>query len=366
MRFAGGLLKRQWTGEDVDKYLGKHEQCYLAYGADESVSRMAASGGTTSALLIHSLNRGVIDGALVCAAEIREGKVRPRYFIASTQEEILSAQGSKYIAGRFMADALPLIRAHGGSLAVVGLPCDIAGLRRMCGNHQDLNDTIRCFIGLICGHNSQEALTDHITEKLQKKAGASLTRFQYSVGHWRGRMRAEFDDGTAMERHSYLFKLYHNLFFFAERKCLSCSDHFAYHSDLSLGDVWSPEMKRLPEKYNSLIVRTGAGAEWVREAIKDGRVIAREVDAATVLDGQSRIAPFHYNVRARSKAGKLLRVALPDAPGGRITLASCLAALAALFNWKWSQGKASGLIFKIPRVLLKLYLVFFKGLQSFK
>ena len=58
-------LMRAWTNEEVVRYLGDHHACYLTHASDDVVRVGAASGGSTSQILISLLEEGIVDGVLV-------------------------------------------------------------------------------------------------------------------------------------------------------------------------------------------------------------------------------------------------------------------------------------------------------------
>lgn len=213
------LFKKKWTQEDLDKYIGCYQSAYLAHAADESVRNLAASGGVVSAILMDALESGSVDGALVCQGIIKGGKVRTRFFIARDGRDVLSARGSQYVASPFNSEALSLIREFAGKLAVVGLPCNLSMVDRLSARHPAFSSKIALKISLVCGHNSQTALVDTLTSRLEKQAGSPLRAFRFRRGHWRGRLRAEFENGSVIEKPSSYYLTYQNLYFYSLKKC---------------------------------------------------------------------------------------------------------------------------------------------------
>ncbi|NLV23539.1 MAG: hypothetical protein GXY54_01995 [Deltaproteobacteria bacterium] len=328
---------------------------------------MAASGGTTSAMAIAGLEKGRFDGVLVCNTVIKEGKVRSRFSIATTAAEILAARGSKYVESRFLQEALPLIRNFRGRLAVIGLPCDIAGLRRRCDKEPELAGKVVLTITLLCGHNSRVELIDEITARLQRETGQELVNYRFRVGHWRGRLEAVFADGSVISKPTEYFNDYQNLHFFSERKCLACHDHFGYEADISVGDVWLFRLKNDPVKHTGVIIRTHRGDEVFRLAVGCGAVQASELDIRDILNGQARSAPAHYNLSAKAKAAKLFNIQINDTVNQKIPWHAYLNALMTVGNMRLSEkdwGKT--IIFRTPRFGLKFYLYLKKALESFK
>lgn len=364
---ADRLLKKTWSDEDIKRYVGDYRSAYLTYAKDEHVRARAASGGTTSAILIYGLENALLDGAVVCNTVVQEGKVRAHFSIATTAEEILAARGSKYVETRFLREVLPMIRSFEGKLAVVGLPCDISALNRRCSKEPALAEKVALTMALVCGHNSRTELIDEVTARLERESGKKLSDYRFRVGHWRGHLEAEFDDGSVVSKPSKHFNDYQNLFFFSERKCMACYDHYGYGADITVGDIWLFSLKDDPIKRTGVITRSSYGQDICESVFKSGKVDASELDVKNIMDGQSRIGPFHYNVSARYKAGKLLGIKLVDSVNQPVTWHTYINALITLCNMRLSEKKwGRKLIFMTPRFVLKLYLYLKKGLESFK
>ena len=273
-RLRRAIWHKDFTPDQLRRYVDDYQGCYFTYAADEAVRANAASGGSVSALLITLLESEQIDGALVCQTVLRDGKPRPEFTIARTREEIMAAQGSKYAAVYFANNALPLIQEFDGRLAVVALPCDATILQRTRAKNAALDAKIALVITLFCGHNSEPVLTDAMVDRLGRGRGP-LTAYRWRTGHWRGSLEATFADGTQVVKPFETFSDYRNLYFFAQPKCHHCFDHFGYDCDISAGDIWSPRMKANPIKHTALIARTLPGARWSRRRCAMGRWSAR-------------------------------------------------------------------------------------------
>lgn len=358
------IWHRHFSEEEINKYVGYYEGCYYTYAADDALRQRSASGGSVSALLVHLLETGQVDGALVCNTIVREGKARAQFSIARTRDEIIAAQGSKYSAVYFAQDALPLIRAFDGKIAVVALPCDARILYNTRQKNPDLDTKIACVIALFCGHNSEPELTDLVVEKLNDGHG-QLTDYVYRSGHWRGELTATFEDGTSVTKPFSTFSDYRNLYFYAQKKCHHCFDHFGYFCDISAGDIWSPEMKNEPIKHTALIVRSERGGKVVAGALQAGALVGREQAVNAVANGQARTLPFHYNISSRSKVGRWLGVKIRDETREKVKWQDYIVAFMALVNQRVTSTAAGRrLVMMIPRPIVKAYLYVMKGLES--
>ena len=359
-QIAETLTARRWTDADVRDLVGRHQATFVGYAAEETVRDSAASGGAVTALLLHALETGLADGALVCVTSVEHGVVRARYRIATTADEVLAARGSTYVLGEFVREAIPLIEAFPGTLAVVGLPCEITALARRV----HLAEKVTCRIALFCGHATRPELVDALTERLAEEAGAELTGFSFRTGAWRGRMRATFANGAEVERSSATYTLYQNLWYFSARKCLACADHFGYDADVCAGDLWSARYKREPVKHTALIAKTPRGEAFVRGASGAGRLEAHDVPVTDILDGQRRTAPFHHNVTARHLAGVEYGISVPDL-GQRVRWHERAAARRVLKAYTAStDADAARRLLATPRWRHKIALYVRKGLES--
>jgi coenzyme F420-reducing hydrogenase beta subunit len=357
------IWQKNWTEDQIHKYLGNFQRCYFSYAQDEVLRSNAASGGSITALMQYLMDTDKIDGALVCSTEINGGEVRPVFAIATTREELIRAQGSKYMAVLFASQAIPMIKAFEGRLAVVCLPCDSAILSQFLTRYPQYAEKAKLVITPFCGHNSEPVLTDALIKKLNTGHG-NLIGFRHRIGQWRGKLRAEFIDGDEIRPFSY-FSVYQNLYFFAQRKCHYCYDHTGYTSDISAGDIWSARMKANPIKHTCLITRTDRADQIVAGAIQEGYLHAQEESVTEVLDGQARTLPFHYNISARARVSHIFGEKIDPRPGEHVHWHETIAAFIVMFNERFSRSPAGRkLILSIPRPVLKVYLYILKGLES--
>jgi coenzyme F420-reducing hydrogenase beta subunit len=357
------LIKRKWTDDLINKYIGSYNQSWFLYAKDTAIQENAGSGGVVTAILKFLLDSGQIDGALVLGTTVVGNQIKPEYKIISNSNELSHFQGSKYITTNFTHDAVPLIEAFQGKLAMILLPCDTWVINRLRKNDPQLDAKIKFMIALFCGHISDPELSQLVIKK-NKQLGKSLTDFRYRVGHWRGKMQFLFEDNTQIEKPFSTFSDYQNLYFYCARKCLRCNDHTGYECDLSIGDVWLMSMKDNEIKHNAVISRTEAARNLINQAIDEKVLGGSSVAIELIADAQSRSLPMHYNVSARSKAGKLLGIKIADTVQERVRLVDFLIAFIILFNFRLSTTvKGRAFISRLPRKIIKLYLYFLKFLE---
>jgi len=355
------MSKPLWKNDFLKQIVGPWEATFLSCAKEEDIRKGAASGGAVTALLISLLNRREVDGALVWKVSFDSGEISCRPFIARTAAEVISARTSKYIPAHFLREGIPLIRAFEGKLALVLLPCDASAMRRAMVRQPDLADKIHTIICLFCGHNSESTLTYGLLRKLGVQP-SDVESLRYRTGHWRGTMTITARDDTVIEVPTSRFTNYQSLFFFAQKKCIHCSDHFGYASDISAGDLWNSKARRDPVKRTALIARNKLACEHIRRS--DQYLECMPLTASEILDGQARGALFHFNTSARSKVGKLFGLSVTPSTKEKPLLSEYLSAIVCLANYRLSKGSYSKYLFRVPTPLIRLYLYAFKAIQQ--
>ena len=357
------MAKTAWNDLTAKQYLGNYIGSFFGYSLIDFIRENAASGGVTSTLLIDAFRQKKIDGALLCRSFVEANEVKGEYFIATSEDQIRQSQGSKYIATRFISDAVPLIRSFKGKMAVVCLPCDALILSRLRAKDPDLDKNLVLVITLYCGHSSEKELSQLVLKKLNPQ-NKEIKDYRFRFGHWRGNLRLDFEDGSQVIKPFSTFSDYQNLFFFCEPKCLQCNDQTGFHSDISIGDIWDMKMKHNPIKHNAILVRTPAGMSAV-EGVKDrGLAHVFPVTIGELCAGQSRSLPLHANVNARAWAAKQYKMKLTPTSDIEPTFLEKIVAMVILTNYRFSHTRfGRNFIAAMPKFLIKFYLYAFKGLQ---
>ncbi len=244
-----------------DKIIGNYINCYVGHSTDENLRFEASSGGVVTQLLITALEKGIIDGALVTRMR-KDDPLIPDPFIARTKEEIISAMGSKYcpVPANIMLKEI-INSKKNEKFAVVGLPCQIIGIRKLEMINKKLQEKIVLHIGLFCASTKSFFGTDFILKKkkIEKKNVRSI---KYRGKDWPGYMQIEHTKGNILLPH--LHPLYFGAVypFFTNVCCMECANHLPMFSDMSVGDPWG--IKKDVKGSSLLISRTMFGEEIIK------------------------------------------------------------------------------------------------------
>jgi coenzyme F420 hydrogenase subunit beta len=261
----GGLrYERQWKitgGDDNVKGAGDPITEFSAR-VTEDWRAGSQDGGVVTSVLIHLLEAGEIDGALV-ATESDEEPWKAESSLATTPEELIENTGTIYNQTLALgnldlgqwAHKLPDKPAEDLSLALVGTPCEIEGIRALqdfgweYGAHEELVRAVEYSIALMCTKNFN--YYSLIGEQLaEKRAIAPEDIGKMDVLH--GKLMVDDPDGERILEED--IENFHDA---ALKGCDECADFTGYTADLTVGSVGSSD------EYSSVIVRTETGlAAW--------------------------------------------------------------------------------------------------------
>ncbi len=259
----GGLrYERQWkiTGGD-DNVTGAGDPITeFSAKVEDDWRENAQDGGLVTSVLIHLLEAGEIDGALI-ATESDDEPWKAESLLATTTEELIENAGSFYNQTMALGnlgldqweDKLPDKDPEDLSLALVGTPCEIEGIRALQDFEWDYatqEDGVRAIdytIALMCTKNfNYERL---IGEQLQEKRGIDPAEIgKMDVLH--GDMMVYDRDGEMIVQEDV--EKFHDA---ALKGCDECADFTGYCADLTVGSVGSSD------EYSSVIVRTETGLD---------------------------------------------------------------------------------------------------------
>jgi len=303
------LLEKKFFGRtrtQEEEYLGIYTALLRGHAQDDSLRRASASGGITSALLIYAMERGIIDAAVVTGMD-QQHPWRTQPMLARTPDEIRQAAGSKY---QICPSLAALKQAKPGErLAVVGLPCQVHGLRKLMasGEAKTLSKSIVFILGLFCGANTSYRVTEHVIGEFSGVKLDDITKMVYRGGPDSQDVVLHGADGceTTIQNTDRMS----NYLWMIRDRCRMCPDWTAELADISLGDIFAGGQdgpwKKTPH-WNGFIVRSKKGGELVEQARQAGAISVGPLEEAAFYGNVGFESKKHgavYNLRERSRHG---------------------------------------------------------------
>ena len=278
------LAKKEF-GEDgiiEDKYIGRYLKCYTGYSKDEELRYHAASGGSLSQFLIWLLENDKIDGAVVTKFDKFE-PMKVKSIVAKTREDIVSAKGSKY-APTTLGDAINnLKKEKGNRFVVVGVPCQIEGLRKLMSLDKKLASKVCGLFSVFCSGSR----SFNFTEYVMKERNIDIGKIDYLAYRDNGCLGGLVVKGTNIDFYEDYQSYCHPLrSFFIPRRCVLCVDHFGELSDVSFGDIHIEPYKNDKIGVNSIVTRNPLWDDLLTQAEKSGVLSLDTLNPEVLLNSQ--------------------------------------------------------------------------------
>jgi len=292
----------------ADPFVGIALESYVGRAIDEEIFLNSQSGGVVTGLLVHALREELIQAAIVVS--MKPGKPpKPEAFLATTEEQILAAQKSKYVPVPLLS-VLRDVEERGLSVAVVGLPCHLHGLHNVIDLRPCIKERVVFTVGLICERLMTRAAVDFLIKRSGKDNEVSLLRFKdKSAGGWPGPVRVIGNNGD-----SVVLPLHERMRIkdaFTPARCRLCFDKLNVFADITVGDPWGIADADTKNGESVVICRTQNGSELVRDAIEHHIVTLRTIDYNEIIKGQ-HIAQRRLNWRGYCEVWRRLGYELPD------------------------------------------------------
>ena len=238
---------------------------YLEYGIARSAlshtMKIFQYGGIASALMIHAMERGLIDRAIVTktAANL------PVPFTARNPRGVIDASGSKFALSPTNGEVNRSALTPETRIGVVALPCQALGLRkRQLLPRKDgiAEGQIALIIGLFC------------TWALEQRGWRSLIHKHCGAGEIR---RIDVPPPPAREMvittdEKQIIIPLDEVKQHVRSGCQVCLDMTAENADISVGMVEGQEA------YNTVIVRTDLGKRVLDDALDAGQIHVNPLD----------------------------------------------------------------------------------------
>lgn len=246
------LARFHWNRPYDGAHIGSFQRV-LAARAGKGLAGPFQGGGTVSALISCALDQNRINGAILTGSD----GIEPAPRLVTSQEQVLSCAGSKFMASPTLAALNAAVGEGLRGLAVVGTPCQMTAVAQMRMNplaREDFEDPVALTIGLFCNWAlDHRRLINHLSARMDLSAIRSMDippppAEVLVVKTSPGERRFPLEEIRPL----------------IPKTCFICPDMTAEWADLSVG------MYEGRPGWNTLLVRTNAGQGLVEKAVIDG------------------------------------------------------------------------------------------------
>jgi coenzyme F420 hydrogenase subunit beta len=278
------ILKDSARLHDAVQYdveLGRLYNQYVAYSNDKEVLANASSGGIMSQMAIFLLERSIVDRVLVTKFTYT-AEPRATSILARSKADILSSQGSKYCPVD-LSVALREIKDNNWKVAIIGTPCQIAGIRTLQQHDQSFNDKVVITLGTFCGGLKNYRNISLLAQRKGLDPG-NITFFRFRGNGQPGSMLIEDNSGGRIE---IPYPQYVGLNGISKHlRCHLCVDATAELADVACGDAWHRKLEKSAHPWSIVITRNKQADELVRTMMKAQVITAEPISTDDIKIAQ--------------------------------------------------------------------------------
>ena len=276
-----GKLPEQWL-------IGNVEKTFVGYSANEDVRRIGASGGVITQVLLYLLEKGMIQGAIT----LKHGTPEPwlaRPVIATSAQEILAGAQSVYAPIPVNA-ILSEIETFDGEVALVGLPDQIASIRKLQALGHPSVEKIKYLLGPYVGINMYSGAVMRFARSNGIKTKEEIAEVRYRDGEWPGYLRITSKSGKTVKAE----KFYYNylLPFYITRSTLYSIDFANDFTDISVGDAWNPTYEKVGKGFAVIAARNQKALDILLAMQKEGYLDLEEKPVAEAMNMHGHMFDF--------------------------------------------------------------------------
>jgi len=242
--------------------VGRVMETNLARASDGKLQERGTDGGAVTALLMHLMDTGRIDGAVVTRPT---DLFRREPFLAQDKEDILESAGffvdtshgmknfsDRYVTYNSVEELGPILKRGLRRVAFVGTPCQIKAIRKMQAIQIMPSESIAFCLGLFCSGNF--VFDERHRRKLAEIGGFSWE--QVKKINIKESFQIHLADGEIKT------VPLDQLDFMKRKACSFCADYSAEFADLSFGGIGAPM------GWTTVLARTPLGRAALTEAME--------------------------------------------------------------------------------------------------
>ena len=261
-------------------------EVWEGYAVDPDLHHSGSSGGAVSALALYCLEELGMDAVVHTGAD-RNTPWKNATTISQSRSDLLKRTGSRY-SPSCPCDSLDQIEKAEGPCALIGKPCDIAGLRKAQFLRPDLNKNLGIAIGIFCAGTPSTKGTLDLFKKINVDP-IEIEEIRYRGKGWPGKFTVQFKgEKTPSHQMSYM-----DAWGFLQKsrpfRCYLCPDGTGEFADISCGDPWYRKPEEGEPGYSLVLVRTERGREVLRGAMKEGYVVLERKDSKILEKSQGNL-----------------------------------------------------------------------------
>jgi coenzyme F420 hydrogenase subunit beta len=307
-----GDSDKLYNSANYDLELGRVYSQYAAYSNNKEILKSASSGGIMSHLAIYLLESKIVDRVLTTSFSYESG-LRAVCSLAKSRDEILQSQGSKYCPVD-LSIAIREIKNNGYRVAVIGTPCQIAGIRNIQKFDKAFSEKIILTIANFCGGFKNYNNIDLIA----KRKGINPK----NIGFFRFRGNGQPGSMLIQERTGKKVELpypkYVGLNGIPKHlRCHLCVDATGELADIACGDAWLQRFLKDINPWSIILTRNKKADDLIKQMREAQMITTTAITLEEVKSSQHQnLTSKKVRQKSRYFLYNILGFTLPSFDGG--------------------------------------------------
>ena len=310
----GKLSEQQFADtEHADPLLGRWKTLAAVRTLDKELLERASSGGIMTGIAQFLLDEGDVDGVVVSAFSYTEKGPVGSPMLATTREQLLEAQGSKYCPVPAV-EALNEVRDFDGRVLFIGTPCQVAGVALLKQKYAWVRDKVVLTMANFCGGFRSFKETTAIISRNGISPGR-VQDFRYRGNGQPGSMMIRAGGGGEVTLPYPQYSRFTGVT--KNRRCRLCVDATGELADFSCGDAWIPRFLDSEHAWSLIMTRSTAADEILTRMVEARLVSTESVSIEETKSSQDdNLRSKKLRQGARRRLYRKLGMKLPEFDGG--------------------------------------------------
>lgn len=280
--------KSLFNHSKYDLELGYVYNHYAACSTDEEVLKNASSGGIMSQIAIYLLENKIVERVLTTQFKYDSG-VGTVCSLAKNKVDVLNSQGSKYCPVD-LSEAIKEIKNNNYRVAIIGTPCQIAGIRNIQRKDKEFSQKVIVTIGNFCGGIKSFKNIDAIALRNGINP-INIDFFRFRGNGQPGSMLIKENSGKNVEipypKYVGLNGLSKHL------RCHLCIDATGELADIACGDAWVDRFLKDIKPWSVIITRSKMADDIIKTMLQLNIIASKSISIEEIKCSQ------HENIRSK-------------------------------------------------------------------
>lgn len=258
------IYRPEMDGNKNDDVFGEYVNIYGGWVKNNQLRSEASAGGIARKLAHDLLSKRKIDGVLTVAPN-KHNLLEPQPRLYTEKKDLRNMAKSLYLPTEY-SQVVKYLSRHSGRYLVIGLPCQVAGLRKA---EKNLKAKV-ILVDLFCGRMVSRLLTEGYIRLFtgEKLENLSIDYRDKTTGWYDFSISVENQlNNKVITREGFnksVFGFLMNRRYFAQDSCLDCSYSYSGVSDITLGDFWESKYSEERKGVSLIVTRTECGDKILR------------------------------------------------------------------------------------------------------